>query len=110
MANGKTNKPLTSVEASKIINDLKTEAENFNPAKELGKTRSLIAITFVKWYFYLLAGFLIFVVIYNPLVLWLGKELLILNPKDMILVYTSAIGSPLGFVVGYYFKDSEKNG
>lgn len=93
----------------KILTNQKSQAEVFNPIKERGQTRSKIALIFVRWYFYLLGASLAFLTIYNFLMITANKTDQILNPKDILLIITSAIGSPLGFVVGYYFKESDKN-
>ena len=111
MANSKSS-PVIRLDLENLLDKLreqKEEIETFSPVKEVGKTRSKIATTFVRWYFFLLVGVLIFLVVYNAVVLILNKPELILEPKDLLLIVTTAIGSPLGFVIGYYFKDGDSS-
>jgi len=86
--------------------------KKYDPQKHKDITRSTIAIHFVKGYFFLIGAAFTFSLIYNLFLVNLkldSEELL--QPKDIILTISSAIGSPLGFVVGYYFKgQEEKNG
>lgn len=87
-------------------------AENikvFDPQEHEDKTRSTLAMVFVIGYFIILASGIIFVMINNILVeyLKLNKEIIV-NVKDIILTISGAVGTSLGFVVGYYFKSSEK--
>lgn len=85
----------------------KLALKKFDPLEHKDKTRSTIAIFFVRWFFYLIAFSLIFVMVYNS---WVASAqgVEFINPKDLILVITGAIGTPLGFVVGYYFKGAEE--
>jgi len=96
-------------ELSKIFESLsKKEAEakqpTFDPQKHKDETRATIAKIFTWSFFGLLAIILIGVPIYN---LFAAQER-ILDIKDTILVFSGVVGSPFGFVVGYYFKGSEE--
>lgn len=88
--------------------DLFSKADHiFNPREHKDKTRSKIALIFVCCFFALLIFTFIFVIIYNGWIIRNNILLDPLNPKDLLLVITGAIGTPLGFVVGYYFKGEE---
>lgn len=90
----------------KIFRNLsvKAESENkFDARKHKDQTRSQIALKFTNAYFFLITLGLVGIPIYNVLV---PEQAL--NIKDTLLVISSIIGGPFGFVVGYYFKGSEK--
>ena len=81
----------------------------YNPAELNGKTRSKVAMTFVYGFFCLTAGTLIFTMVYNSLLAGLCDENNLcfermLDVKDMLLAVVGYIGSPLGFIMGFYFK------
>jgi hypothetical protein len=80
----------------------------YNSVEHKDKTRSTIAKIFVWSYFAGLGIVFTLVLIYNLIILSakLGTDLL--NVKDVLLVFTSSVGSSLGFVVGYYFKGQEE--
>jgi hypothetical protein len=106
-----SDKTPTTKELKKEIESAKSNAATFNPLKELGETRSKIAKQFVFWYFILIGGSFIFTLIYNLLIFWLFPKFMpeqIIAPKDILLTAAGIVGSPLGFIVGYYFKDIQK--
>jgi hypothetical protein len=83
--------------------------QDYNPKKFNDETKSLIAQRFVKWYFVLLGSAVGAILIYNLLVaLIIGSGDSGINLQDIILAISTAIGTPLGFIIGYYFKDSEQ--
>jgi hypothetical protein len=86
-----------------------SKTQQYDPGKYKDETRSKIALCFVNWFFRLIVTSLVFVGFYNLLLPHLVKGALPIDPKDLILVITGAVGSPLGFVVGYYFKDVESD-
>ena len=90
----------------KIFRDLtvKTEKEDkkFDPRKHKDQTRSKIALIFTWSYFILIALVVIGIPLYN--IFFPDMKL---DIKDTLLVISSVIGGPFGFVVGYYFKGSE---
>lgn len=92
------------------IESTKSNVGTFNPLKELGETRSKIAKQFVLWYFILISGAFILTLIYNILIIWFFPidSDQIIAPKDILLTTAGIVGSPLGFIVGYYFKDIQK--
>lgn len=72
-------------------------------------TRNSIARIFVSWYVFLIPFIFVVIVIFN---LWiiLGKPDMVeyLIPiEDTLMVLQALLGTPLGFVVGYYFKSQE---
>lgn len=72
-------------------------------------TRNSIARIFVTWYVFLIPFIFVVIVIFN---LWiiLGKPDMVeyLIPiEDTLMVLQALLGTPLGFVVGYYFKSQE---
>ncbi len=100
-------------ELNDIFASLKEKEEQdlkeYNPIEQRDITRSKIANLFVWGFLILIVVFFFVSLLYNIAILsfFPEKEDLILVPKDMILLVTSIIGTPLGFVVGYYFKQSE---
>ena len=79
----------------------------FNPQEHNDKTRSKIALLFVRSFFFLIATVVIGIPLYNLIPRPTGAEPLIL--KDILLAVSGLISGPLGFVIGHYFKsDSSK--
>lgn len=99
----------SSLNYNKVLGELaqKTESRDtkFDPQKHKDETRSKIALTFTRTYFGLIALVIVGIPIYNILA---TSPDMALNLKDTLLVLSSIIGGPFGFVVGYYFKGSEK--
>lgn len=92
-----------------VYDRLKSRAEEkkpqkFDPKQHKDQTRSTIAKIFTWAYFVLIGVALIGVPIYDLFVE--GEK--ILSLKDTLLVISSVIGGPFGFVVGYYFKGTEE--
>jgi hypothetical protein len=65
-------------------------------AKQQEDTRSTISLIFIIAYFIVIAGLVLFTTFFK-----LEAE----TAKDYLL----AIGSPLGFIIGYYFKSGGKD-
>lgn len=83
------------------------KAEIYNPIKQEGDTRTSIARSFVTGYFSLFAIIIVGIPVYNFLtVSQLGSSELVVDLNDILLTFSSVIGSALGFVIGYYFKKS----
>lgn len=97
----------------KALKEAKKEvdtAEPYNPKKQEDTTRSKLALIFVWGYFIILGAGIFLVLVNNILVEYLKlKPEVLIDIKDFIPMITSAIGTSLGFVVGYYFKSSEGN-
>jgi predicted ABC-type sugar transport system permease subunit len=108
-------KEFLKLENNYLIEELEKQRERFedksdwNPTKHRDQTRSRIAIIFVACYFAFLGAGLIWIPLYN---LWsitaIQSTELVLNFKDTFLAISSAVGSSLGFVIGYYFKGAER--
>lgn len=82
--------------------------EPYNAKKQEDTTRSKLALVFVWGYFIILGAGILAVLINNFVVEYFKlKPETLINLKDFIPLITSAIGTSLGFVVGYYFKSSE---
>jgi hypothetical protein len=79
---------------------------NFNHLEHTDKSRKHIAFVFVYGYIVIVTLIVVGVPIYNWLALGQSNAL----ELDKILAQVGAlIGSPLGFVVGYYFKEDIRN-
>lgn len=86
------------------------EAKPFDKTEHDTKTRSHIANRFVSWFFYLLGGSILAILIYNSIIIYNDKPGdYVVSFKDVILTIGTVVGSPLGFVVGYYFKEDGRN-
>jgi hypothetical protein len=79
---------------SSTLRKSKTTAEEL--AKKQEDTRSTISMIFIIAYFVIIATLIIFTTFFQ-----LKAE----AAKDYLL----AIGSPLGFIIGYYFKSDSKD-
>lgn len=85
-----------------------------------GKTRSTLTIAFLIGFFSLIVGCFLFVLLYNSFAIDWIKELnsqglkdyadkVILLELDKVLsVIIGALGTSLGFIIGYYFKDKNQ--
>jgi hypothetical protein len=76
----------------------------FDRVEHLDKSRSKIAFKFVGWYFALILVLIIGVPLYNN---WVGSPTLLELDKLLNQIGT-LLGTPLGFVVGYYFKEEKR--
>lgn len=76
--------------------------------QEQEQTRSRIGTVFVRWFFgFLLFGF-VWVMIYNiAMYAMTSKTDLFLDITKVITLVGSVIGTPLWFVMGYYFKEGK---
>lgn len=80
------------------------------------KTRSLLTITFLIGFFSVLIFFAFFVLLYNRFVIEWAVQLKAAHLEDKIgdlhfleldkvlAIMISALGTSLGFIIGYYFK------
>ena len=95
----------------KRLNRLEETASKLSPphdhAEHLDKSRSKIALKFVRWYLFFVFLIIVGVPLYNRYAI--GQKNAIDEYKILAQVGT-LLGTPLGFVVGYYFKDSVKRG
>jgi len=82
-----------------------------------GRTRSALTITFLIGFFVLIVGCFVFVLIYNSYAVSWVRELNSQGLKDyadkvtfleldkVLSVIIGALGTSLGFIIGYYFKE-----
>lgn len=104
------------------LDDLNTRLEALEVAAETSstktydrdelndRTRASIALFFVQGFFALIAGTIIVSMIYNIIMchgITDAEECakMSLGVKDLLAAVTGFSGTPLGFVIGYYFKD-----
>lgn len=98
----------------KRLNSVESEMEktkDFNLVKHTNETRSKIANTFVRGFFLIIAGWTLFILIYNFLIYicwdWNNKKDIkdvLINISSALPILISGVSWPLGFVVWYYFK------
>lgn len=88
------------------LQDLSTKVESapFNPVEHLDKKRAFIAIVFVFGFLALLLIVIVGVPIYNAAI-GQGEKI---DLNTTLSTVGGLLGTPLGFVVGYYFKESKK--
>lgn len=113
-------KKVNSVESetSKIeknVDELESTSDNIKVRD--GKTRSTLTLTFMIGFFSILVFSCVFVLLYNwAAVNWaielsksnLNKETLgihLLEVDKILSIMIGALGTSLGFIIGYYFKD-----
>ncbi|WP_347360792.1 hypothetical protein [Vibrio vulnificus] len=85
------------------------------------KTRSELTMKFVAFFFMLLAGSYVFVLMYNEAaVSWMIrlkdknldesiKNVTLLDFQAVISLIITGLGTSLGFIIGYYFKDKNSS-
>lgn len=72
------------------------------------ETRNRLAIMFIKLYFATLALSFIIPWSFNLCIYLLtGDNQLFLSIKEIVLLITSTLGGPLGFVIAFYFKNDK---
>jgi hypothetical protein len=105
--------PATPTEKSnsKKIDELEAtldglKAPKFNAVEHLDKSRSRIALKFVKWYLFFVLIIIVGVPMYNR---YAVNQRQALDVYKMLTQVGTLLGTPLGFVVGYYFKEDKRN-
>jgi len=86
----------------------KDKEDTFNVEKFSEQTRSKIGNIFVRGFFIALFGTILFVLVYNLAIyriIW--DTALFLELDKIIPLLGSVIGTPLWFVMGYYFKNDK---
>jgi hypothetical protein len=100
-------------EIKKQVKDLREENDsNISTKKDIkrntAKTRNKLAIMFIKLYFATLALSFAIPWSFNLCVyLITGNSQLFVSIKEIIMLITSALGGPLGFVIAFYFKNEK---
>lgn len=95
-----------AAEQTRRLDELET---TFSKLKKPGVThldesRSRIAFLFVKWYF----AFIILIIIGAPAYNMIIGNAVQLDVSKLLNQIATLLGTPLGFVVGYYFKEKNK--
>lgn len=86
-------------ELEQTLNKLK------NPTlTHLDESRSKIAFSFVRWYFIFISLIIIGAPVYN----YIAGHPDTLDVSKLLNQIATLLGTPLGFVVGYYFKEKSK--
>ncbi len=87
--------------------------KEYNPQEFQDKARSVIAKIFV-WGFFIAIGVVVLLTMTYNIIIFKGCDIVqepcrnqLLSIKDMLVATIGYIGSPLGFVLGYYFKAKE---
>ncbi|UIM57458.1 hypothetical protein [Serratia marcescens] len=95
----------------------KEEEKAANTKVSDGKTRSALTLTFLWWFFVMLVFSCLFVLWYNSYaVKWnlelknsgLDEAAKIFRPLELekiLSIIIGALGTSLGFIIGYYFKE-----
>jgi len=109
MAPSKIDERFLSQAIERLENKSSLKSTKYNPTQHKDQQRALIAKIFVGGYFALIALGIIGIVVYNIMMYhYTRSDTLFINLKDFLLVIGGLIGSPLGFVIGYYFKGAEQ--
>ncbi|MFA5748215.1 MAG: hypothetical protein WC872_03845 [Candidatus Absconditabacterales bacterium] len=86
----------------KLLDD---QNDEFDSVKFNDETRAKIGKIFVWGFFIALFGSILFTIGYNLFVYYMvGQANLFLKLETVVTLIGSIIGTPLGFVMGYYFK------
>ena len=97
----------------------KEEERAVSPKVADGKTRNALTITFLWFFFIMLIFSCLFVLVYNNFsVTWalelkqngLDETALIFKPLELekiLSIIIGALGTSLGFIIGYYFKEKQ---
>jgi hypothetical protein len=92
-------------EAYKNFEELQKTTENaFNRIEFMDTKRAEIALMFVRWYLVFVALVIVGVPLFNAFAVD-GNETI--DIYKVLAQLGTLLGSPLGFVVGYYFKDDK---
>jgi hypothetical protein len=84
---------------------LDDQNDEFDSVKFNDETRAKIWKIFVWWFFIALFGSILFTIWYNLFVYYMvGQANLFLKLETVVTLIWSIIGTPLWFVMWYYFK------
>jgi hypothetical protein len=92
-------------EAYQSLKELQKTAKEFNHLEHLDTKRAQIALKFVNWYLFYIAVIVVGVPLFNVL---LAKNHSPIDIYKLLTQVGTLLGSPLGFVVGYYFKEDHR--
>lgn len=93
-------------EVLKELQNASSTPSEWNLEKFTNEARRQIANKFVDGFFILLLLSFIVSLVYNVFMYILtGNASLFIPLKDIVLLTSSILGGPLGFIVGFYFKD-----
>lgn len=111
---------LKTIRSEAIIADEKAdkaEQDAESHSQRDGKTRSTLTLTFMRGFFGMLIFSCIFVLVYNwAAVNWIidlktsgladeSTKLSLLEIDKILSIIIGALGTSLGFIIGYYFKE-----
>lgn len=111
---------LKSVKSEGVIADQKADQAELDAeshAQRDGKTRSTLTLTFMRGFFGMLIFACVFVFLYNwAAVYWIidltksglieeSTKLNLLEIDKILSIIIGALGTSLGFIIGYYFKE-----
>ncbi|HIC2865032.1 hypothetical protein [Citrobacter freundii] len=103
--------------AAVLADESADKAESESHLQRDGKTRSTLTLTFMRGFFGLLIFSCFFVLFYNwAAVYWIidlkqagllneSTKLNLLELDKILSVVIGALGTSLGFIIGYYFKE-----
>ncbi len=89
----------------------KTDLANWNKEKHDNEARLSITKLVLWWYFGLIIFSFLYAAGYNSLAIFLNQHLTtaesikLLDVSNTVSLITSTLGSGVGFVIGYYFKN-----
>jgi|WetSurMetagenome_2_1015567.scaffolds.fasta_scaffold673748_1 hypothetical protein len=86
---------------------------SFDKLKHDSESRLSITKLFLIWYFSLIAGSFIFSAAYNFLAAYINLKnpnnpINYLDVSNTVSIITTTLSSGVGFVIGYYFKNSNE--
>lgn len=111
----KVNRVQKDADKAGSVADAVEDAENHKVRD--GKTRSTLTLTFMIGFFGILVFSCLFVLIYNwAAVHWVislkqsglvteSSEIKLLEVDKILSIMIGALGTSLGFIIGYYFKE-----
>ena len=86
------------------FDELQQTAKQFDHIEFMDTKRAQIALKFVHWYLFYVALVLIGVPLFNAFAVHSNESL---DIYKILAQVGTLLGSPLGFVVGYYFKSDK---
>jgi len=84
-----------------------TKKKNYNPRQQADETRSDIARWFVLGQIFILPVILLMFMLFNMAMVQTNHAQNAIDIEKLTPLVTGFIASPIGFVLGYYFKSEE---